>query len=100
MDLSRCRAASWGWQLEHGVFVSHCFTDATGVALCHFIQWHIMVHRHMHRRYHQESSIHRTAPNLMLGGQCVLLYETGNNSTQWTVRSAVASSCSSTFTDG
>lgn len=36
----------------------------------------------------------------MLGGQCVLLYETGNNTTFWTIHSAVANKCEGPFTDG
>lgn len=36
----------------------------------------------------------------MLGGQCVLLYETGNNTTIWTIHSAVASRCEGPFTEG
>lgn len=36
----------------------------------------------------------------MLGGKCVLLYETGNYTTAWTIRSAVASRCEGPFTVG
>jgi|SRR5579859_669160 len=37
---------------------------------------------------------------MLLGGKCVLVYENGNNSTQWTINSASGSSCSSTLTNG
>jgi hypothetical protein len=36
----------------------------------------------------------------MLGGKCVLLYETGNYTTDWTIHSAVAPRCEGPFTAG